>query len=158
MIFVVYDGAYKSNRSFGELIKVIYENFVHLSKYPELNHNIATIKKNINSNNKILILCFDNNYRHLLGYLLGYDIVLNDGRYVMFISYVYVSKHMRSRGIGKKFLHICFKEAEMRRCEGIMLTCDTDDNHVMKFYENMDFMLDFNLRRYAKYDVLYRVL
>jgi ribosomal protein S18 acetylase RimI-like enzyme len=152
----VYDGIYKTPKSFDKLVNIVYENFIHLKKYPELNHNIATIRETVANKDKIIILCFDNDYRRILGYLIGYDIVLNDGRFVTYISYIYVSNRLRSKGIGSKILDICFKESEIRGCEGIMLTCNTEDKHIMNFYEHKGFMLDLNLRRYAKYDVLYK--
>jgi ribosomal protein S18 acetylase RimI-like enzyme len=156
MIFVVYDGNYKPKKPFDKLVNIVYENFIHLKKYPELNHNIKTIRETVANKDKIIILCFDNHYKRILGYLIGYNIVLNDGRFVTFISYIYVSTQLRSKGIGSKILNICFKESEMRGCEGIMLTCNTQDKHIMKFYEEKGFMLDFNLRRYTKYDILFK--
>jgi len=155
MNFVLYDSTY-TKRCFDKLANVVYENFKNLSKYPELKHDIKSVKNTIYGDNRFIILCFDKKYNHIVAYLIGYDIILNDGRNVMYISYIYVSKKYRANGIGGILMDLCNDEANKRNCDGILLTCNSEDDKIVKFYENKGFMTDLILRRFTKYDVYFK--
>lgn len=151
--FIIYNDKNITSINFDLFAKVILKNFIHLEKYVELEHNIETIKETLYKNTRLIILCIVDN--KLVGYIVGYYIKLNDGRNVLYISYLYVAKHMRKNGLGTLMLNIAKNEANKKNIDGIMLTCDTEDIKIMNFYESKGYFKDFQLRRYSKYDVMY---
>jgi len=132
-------------------VPIVYGNFIHLKYHPNLLHNPTEIKKLLNDKTFLGIFIFDDN-KKILGYLIGKTMILNDGRKVFYISYIYVSKKFRNKKLGSKMLDIVHERK--RNHDAIMLTCDTTDKLVLNFYLKRGYMLDFALRRYSKYDVL----
>ncbi len=41
---------------------------------------------------------------------------------------------------------------------GCMLIFDTQQDNLVRFYEDRGYMLDINLRRYERHDVFYKIL
>ena len=70
------------------LVEIIYNNFKDLADTQELNHTKDAISKNLKSENAFLLLYLDNNQK-IGGYLLAEILDLQDGRKVMFISYIF---------------------------------------------------------------------
>ena len=137
------------------LVNTIYNNFIELADMPILSHNKATISANMYKES-ILILCMLND--KICGYLLGYYTKLNDSRQVLFINYIYLSKKFRHKGIGRQLMLMAIDDASEHRADGVMLIYDTDNAYVDKFYKNLGFMLDVNMRRFHRHDVFYRII
>ena len=138
------------------LINNIYNNFPQLIDVPGVTHSKQTINNTLNNPEVVLLLAMDK--KQIVGYLLAEIITLEDGRKVLFISYLYVAPTMRNKGLGKTLMNKSFDVAADNYCDGIMLIYDTTDRQLRKFYGKMNFMLDFNMRRYEKNDVFYKVL
>lgn len=138
------------------LINIIYNNFIHLNPEPKLNHTKEAIGDTLNNDDVVLLLFMDNG--KIGGYLLAQSMILEDGRKVMFISYIYVANQLRKHGVGTKLLHAIEKEADIKYCDGLMLIYDTTQKNLRRFYDRNGYMLDFQLRRYEKNDVFYKVL
>ena len=138
------------------LTKTIYDNFPELIDTPGVAHTQESIMKTLTNPDVVLILAMKK--KKIAGYLLGEIMILEDGRKVLFISYVYVAPSLRNNGLGKQLMNKSFDIAADNYCDGIMLIYDTTDRQLRNFYGKMDFMLDFNLRKYEKNDVFYKVL
>jgi len=139
------------------LTKVIYNNFPELVDVPNVVHTEESIKKTLESKNVVLIIALTEN-KKIGGYLLGDIMILEDGRKVLFISYLYVANSLRNKGLGKKIMFESFTIGNNEFCDGVLLIYDTTDKQLREFYGKLGFMLDFNLRRYEKNDVFYKVL
>jgi ribosomal protein S18 acetylase RimI-like enzyme len=138
------------------LIDIIYNNFIYLDPEPKLNHNPESIKKTLDSKDAILFLFI--NEGKIGAYLLGEILILEDGRKVLFISYIYVAKSLRSANIGTSLLKQAEKYGNEQYCDGLMLIYDTRIKELRRFYDKNGFLLDFNLRRYENNDVFYKLL
>ena len=138
------------------LVNIIYNNFTDLNDEPKLNHTPESIMKTLNSKDTVLLLFIE--HGKIGGYLLGEIMILDDGRKVMFISYIFVAKDLRTSGIGTQLLQIISKIASDKYCDGLMLIYDTTQKKLRRFYDRNGFMLDFQLRRFEKHDVFYKLL
>ena len=83
---------------------------------------------------------------------------LADGRRVFYISYVFTSKPFRNKGFASKMINYVEALAKEFHFDGILLTCDTENEEVYNFYLSRGFMPDLVLRQYKKHDVLYKGL
>jgi ribosomal protein S18 acetylase RimI-like enzyme len=137
------------------LVNIIYKNFRELSTEPKLNHNIETITKTLDNPDAVLLLFMDKG--KIGGYLLADIVHLEDGRKVMFISYIFVAKYLRTQGVGSQLLNYIKKVSNVKYCDGLMLIYDTTQKKLRRFYDKHGFLLDFNLRRYTSHDVFYLV-
>ncbi len=138
------------------LVDIIYNNFSDLNDEPKLNHTHEAIMKTLNSKEVVLLLFIEKG--KIGGYLLGEIMILEDGRKVMFISYIFVAKDLRASGVGTQLLQIITKIASDKYCDGIMLIYDTTQKKLIRFYDKHGFMLDFQLRRFEKHDVFYKII
>ena len=134
-------------------VDVIYKNFINLAKYEELKHTEKEIKRLLKSANFLGLFVY-NKKTHLVAYMLGEIMKLNDGRIVYYMSYFYVAKPYRVKGIGSQMMNMIIEKCKSRRISYIMLMCDTEDTAVHDFYLMRRFMPDPILRRYDRYDVL----
>ena len=138
------------------LVNYIYNNFDSLSNNKKLNHTKFEITKTLNSPGVVLFLVLHEN--KIIAYLLGEMMKLNDSRYVLFISYIYVIKSMRNKKLGCKLMSTAISYAAEQRADGVMLIYNTSDKKLERFYDKYGFMLDFQLRRYENNDVFYKVI
>ena len=138
------------------LVNIIYNNFLYLEPEPKLNHNPKAILDILNDKNVILFLFMNSN--KIGAYLLGQIMVLEDGRKVLYISYIFVSKSLRTHGIGSLLIKNAEQYAYTNYCDGVMLIYDTRRKELRRFYDKHGFMLDFQLRRYENKDVFYKVI
>jgi len=144
-----------AKRKTKKLEYMIYTNFKHLSQYPNLLHTNNEIIKLLTSKNIQFYLYIKK--AKIAAYLVGDIIDLGSGsRKVLFINYIFVAKAFRSAGIGNILLNYAQKVARDKNIDGIMLVCDTENTPVHDWYLRHGFMLDLELRRYEKYDVLYK--
>ena len=138
------------------LVDIIYNNFGDLNDEPKLNHTPEAIMKTLNSKEVVLLLFIENG--KIGGYLLGEVMILEDGRKVMYVSYIFVAKNLRTSGVGTQLLQIISKIATDKYCDGCMLIYDTTQKKLRRFYDRNNFMLDFQLRRFEKHDVFYKLV
>ena len=144
------------NQNLNMLTNVIYDNFPELLDTPNITHSHESIRRILENKDVVLLLAIHNN--KIAGYLLGKIMILEDGRKVLFISYLFVAPSMRNNGLGKKIMFESYEIAGIEYCDGIMLIYDTTDRQLRNFYGKLGFMLDFNMRRYEKNDVFYKIL
>jgi GNAT superfamily N-acetyltransferase len=145
-----------ANQKKDVLVNIIYNNFLYLEPEPKLNHNPKAILDGLNNPNAVLFLFMDSN--KIGAYLLGQIMILEDGRKVLYISYIFVSKSLRKKGVGTLLIKNAEKYAYAKYCDGIMLIYDTRRKELRRFYDKHGFMLDFQLRRYENNDVFYKVI
>jgi len=144
----------KQNKT--KLVNVIYNNFPNLDNVPNVEHTPESITRTLESKEAVLFLAMQNN--KIAGYLLAEIIYFEDGRKVLFISYIYVAPVLRNSGLGKKLMVYAFSYGNDNFCDGVMLIYDSTDKLLRNFYGKLGFMLDFNMRRYERHDVFYKVL
>lgn len=142
------------NRKTSKLATVIYDNFIHLSFLPELKHTLNDINKLLDSPTSFLYLCLKN--EQIVGYLLGEETTLPDGRQVAYITYVYTVKQFRKHGIASKLVNIIETKVLNESKDGVLLTCDTEDNSIYDFYLKRGYMPDMQYRKYDKYDLMFK--
>lgn len=136
-----------------KLINLIYINFIHLND-PELMHNKKEITRLIISS--LTKICFIILNKKIVAYLIGETKELNDGRKVFYINYLFTAKQFREKGFAGSLLKYIDKYAKQKYYDGIMLTCNTEDQKVYNYYLMKGFMPDHILRKYNKYDILYK--
>jgi GNAT superfamily N-acetyltransferase len=138
------------------LVRIIYNNFLYLEPEPKLNHKPEAITEILNNKDVVLFLFMHEG--KIGSYLLGQIMNLEDGRKVLYISYIFVSKSLRTQGVGSKLIKIAEQFAYQKYCDGIMLIYDTRRKELRRFYDKQGYMLDFQLRRYENNDVFYKVI
>ena len=69
------------------LVNIIYNNFLYLEPEPKLNHNPKAILDILNDKGAVLFLFMNSN--KIGAYLLGQNMILEDGRKVLYISYIF---------------------------------------------------------------------
>lgn len=156
--YIIYDNQFIKKFRMKHFVNSVYKNFIHLANYKKLNHTKKEIRKTIFLKNANIVFCIDKKLGKIVGYLLGYNTKLDDDRKVFFISYIFVIEKLRGDGIGTELMEIANTIGNNNDCNGIMLICDTEDQHVYDFYLKKNFMSDMQLRRYEKYDILYKNL
>ncbi len=147
---------YISDKSANIMTNIIYNNFVELEKYAILKHTIDDIKKLLKNKKMVLIVASIN--KKIVGYIIGENITLDDGRKTLFISYFYVGKKYRGVQIGTKLLNLFISKAIKQKLDGVLLIVDTENTKLVNYYFMKKFMYDLNLRRYAKHEVLFLTL
>jgi ribosomal protein S18 acetylase RimI-like enzyme len=152
LILREFDGDIMKHYNLNMLVKTIYKNFLYLSKKSELKHNKDEIMRLLKSSKTISYFLYNGNT--IIGYVIGEVMRLNDGRLVLYISYIYIAKKYRNKGLGSTLLkQITFKAKELH-LDAVLLTRDTNDKRVYEFYLQKGFTYDPYLRRYSRYDVL----
>ena len=76
----------------------------------------------------------------ILGYIIGEYMILDDGRKAYYISYIYVIKPYRHKKIGSKLLDFAIQHSKYNN---ILLTFDTKNPVLMKFYTSKGFQPDW---------------
>jgi GNAT superfamily N-acetyltransferase len=134
-----------------KLRNMIYMNFIHLANTPHLMHKLDEIQLLINSSStQLFVYLYDNK---IIGYAIGEHKILNDGRQVFFLTYLYTAKKFRSKGIASKLLQHVENVVRQSNMSYVMLICNTKAP-VLQWYSKRQYMLDLQLRRYEQYDVL----
>lgn len=143
-----------SKSQISSLSDKIYHHFIHLSKFPKLNHTINNIKQLLSNPKFFGLFILLNN--EIIGYIVGSDIVLNDKRTVYYVDYIYISENNRYKKLGSKLMDIVEFRVKKLGYNGVLLICDTEDFLVYNFYLKRGYFHDTILRRYEKHDVLYK--
>jgi ribosomal protein S18 acetylase RimI-like enzyme len=137
---------------------IIYQNFIHAAKFPKLKHNMNEINRILNSKDSFLVMSIVNS--KLIGYILGEYIGMEkynagDSRRVVYITYLYVVPKHRKHNVASKMLDYLYK-FHGNNASGFMLTFDTYNKKLKRFYENRGFMQDVIMRNFGRFDVYYR--
>lgn len=135
--------------------RTIYNNFLSLADYPVLKHTMDEIRRLLMSDDLILYLAIRD--KKIIGYLVGEFMTLNDGRNVLYISYLYVASKFRKHNVGSNLLKMAMNKSIKSKLNGILLISDTEDKQAANFYAKHYFSYDNILRRYERYDVLSRM-
>lgn len=123
-----------------KLINTIYNHFIHLKDFSDLKHTKNEIKNMLSRNEFYGLLLYSQN-KKLIAYLLGEKIKLNDGRFVYYISYIYVIKEYRSQGIGKRLINKVIEKCKNSfGISFIMLTCENDNVSAIRFYKKLGYI------------------
>ena len=138
----------------GKLVDMLYNNFVNLAAYQQLLHNRKELTRLVTSDKAKIIFLMVN--KKIAAYLVGEIKDLVDGRHVFYISYLYTAKQFRKKGFASQLLEYVEELVKKENLDGVLLTCDTDDEKVHEFYLTRGFMPDLVLRNYSKFDVLYK--
>lgn len=139
-----------------KLIHMVYENFKDLEKNPELKHNKQELHRLLTAPNSKIVLLIDK--KKILGYLIGEQKDLVDGRRVFYISYLFTSKYHRNNGLASKLLNYIVQLSKHHSYDGILLTCNIENKDLENFYLIRGFMPDHIYRTYKQYETLYRHL
>jgi ribosomal protein S18 acetylase RimI-like enzyme len=107
------------------LAKIIFLNFIKLMDQPNIEFSMDAIERLLVSNNLVGWFLLDNNDK-IIGYLVGEIQRLHDGRLVYFISYFYISKNYRGKGLGKIMLLRCLKFIKDNNIPFTMLITERD--------------------------------
>lgn len=127
------------------LADTIFNNFNYLTNFADLQHNKTSIINILNGDSLLCYFVFDDtdsNNRKMIAYLIGDFKKLNDGRYVYYLSYIYVSQAYRRQKIGKRLMERLFIDCKKNGCQFILLTFDTKDDKLIKFYKDYEFVPD----------------
>jgi predicted N-acetyltransferase YhbS len=157
-MYIVYDNDFMKKQHLNLLVNVIYSNFIHLEKVQNLKHSKEDILSKLLDKHVLFIVSYNPITKKIIGYLLGTTIKLTDNRKVLYISYLFIAHTHRKNGIGTELLQIAEIVASKKNCNGMMLTCDTENHTVYDFYLMKQYMPDINLRKYDRYDILYKKL
>lgn len=144
---------YIDQNSLNNFVGTVYNNFIELAKYPQLKHSPSEIHRLLTSPNLVLYT-ISLQQSIMIGYIIGELMKLEDGRFVLFIAYLYVGSKYRRNGLGSILMDKIIGYARYKSMDAVMLVCDTEDHKVMDFYFTKGFMYDLYLRRYDRYDVL----
>ena len=133
------------------LANVVYNNFIYLTKYQELQHDINNIVKALDADESLCYLLYHDD--KLIGYLIGDFRVLPDNRYGYYISYVYISENYRNHKLGSKLMYKLINKCQSKGVKFVVLTCDTRDKKAINFYKKYGFKVDPNLGGNKLHDV-----
>lgn len=131
---------------------VVYNNFIDLAEVKQLDHNKKAIYELLKCDTAQVYLILVNH--KIASYIVGKIMTLNDGRRVLYISYLYTAAKFRGHGHASKLLNITEKVCKNNQLDGILLTCDSDNTDTYNFYLKKGYMPDLLLRTYGKYEVM----
>ncbi len=138
-------------------IDIIYNNFIELKYEDKLMHTKEKIEENLKNDNSIIIIKMNEDNK-IVGFVTANIMMLEDRRRVIFINYIYVAETERNKQIGSELLNKAEEIGKQNNCLGIMLIFDTQQDNLVRFYEDRGYMLDINFRRYERHDVFYKIL
>lgn len=143
--------------------QIIYSNFIELTEYSYVKHTIKDIRELLSSEQLfgyiVKYIPHTNlqnsvNSEKIIAYLFGETSVMPDGRNAYYLSYIFVAQKYRHLKIGSQLLSKLIKHCQNLGLTFIVLTCDMSDTKLVEFYEKFGFVLDPNLRRNKKHDVM----
>jgi len=145
-----------SHHNLDHFTNTIYDNFADLAQDESLNHTKTEIFRVLKSPMSQVYLILEN--KKIIAYLVGEIMDLNDGRRVLYITYLYTAPRFRKQGLASKLLDTANHIANKNYLDAVMLTCDSNDKYVYNFYQKKGYMPDLTLRRYSRYEVLSKSL
>ena len=139
---------------------IVYKNFSHLIRNDnKFNHTKKEIQRLCFSDSSFVIVAISDG--NIVGYILGEVIYLKkynplDTRTVCYVTYIYTVDDYRAKGIGTLLLDILQKYNLENRHKGIMLTYDTSNKSLVKFYNKNNFSRDVFMSTGNRWDVYFR--
>lgn len=133
----------------------IYHNFENLSQFPHLNHSKKSIHDLLTGESAVVYVCVLR--KHIIGYIVGEIMQLQDGRNVLYITYLFVSKQYRNKKMASILIASVEKHAKNKFLNGIMLTCDTHNKPVYDMYKYKGFAQDIVLKGTERFDVMFKL-
>ena len=118
----------------------VYNNFGYLSKDPEAQHNMNEILRLFRDENFVGFLVYLGN--KIVAYLVGEKKVLNDGRMVFYITYIFVSNKFRGKKIGTQLIGRLINRCKDWGIKFILLTCDVKNEKAYTWYKKIGFQED----------------
>jgi GNAT superfamily N-acetyltransferase len=131
--------------------KIIFFNFLYLQYEKNINFSLNSIIEVLQNSTLTCWLILEKGI--IIAYLIGNKQLLTDGRYVFFISYLYVSENYRNKGIGTYIMLNCFKYCKENRIAFIMLISN-ENNFIKKFGFTPDMLMKINNKKYKIYTVM----
>ncbi len=122
------------------LAKIIFLNFIELDNEPDIVFNINDITESLSSSNLLGWFLLDGEGK-IVGYIIGELKELTDGRYVYYISYVYLIHKYRSQGLGYKMMLMCIEYITSINVPFIMLISNVHSK-AFKLYRGLGFGFD----------------
>lgn len=133
------------------IVNAIYNNFIYLTEFPELQHTKNDIMKLLQLDDKLCYLLYLNN--SIIGYLIGDYRTFPDNRYGFYVSYLYIAKKYRKHGLGKMLMNKIINKCRNQGTKFIILTCDTNDTNIVNFYNKLGFKIDRSLGSNKRHNV-----
>lgn len=130
------DSSFFNRPNLGLFITSVFENFMDLYNFPQLNHNRNEILRLLNSENFHGFLVFYGN--KIIGYLLG-ELIDYNGLYLYFINYLYVSPVFRDKKLGTQLINLAKQYTIMKNADGLSLISDTENDKNFYFYNKLGF-------------------
>ena len=122
------------------LSKIIFFNFIELQNETDIVFNINDITSTLSSSSLLGWFLLDDDGK-IIGYIVGELKDLTDGRYVYYISYFYLIKQYRSKGLGNKMITMCIEYIKSINVSYIMLISNINTN-AFKLYQKLGFGYD----------------
>ena len=122
------------------LAKIIFLNFIELENEPGIVFNIDDITSTLKSNELLGWFLLDDNNK-IIGYVVGELKELTDGRYVYYISYLYLIGKYRSMGLGYKMMLECIQYITSINVPFIMLISNIHSK-AFRLYKQLGFGFD----------------
>ncbi len=144
-----------ANFNLSYMTDTIYDNFKDLAIDTNLKHTKEEIYRVLKTNQSQVYLILDEN-NIITAYLIGEIITINDGRKILYITYLFTAPRFRKLGLASKLIDTAQNIVANNNLDGIMLTCDTHNESVYNFYLKKGFMPDLVLRNYSRHEVLFR--
>lgn len=126
---------------------MIYQHFKEISKVPELDHNIKSIRTLLEGKLFLLYKEYD-----LIGYLV-YELKNVDGRFMFYINYIYILNIYRSKNLGSLLINHVIKFCKKNEIKFIVLTFDTTNKKLLNFYTTKGFKQDLIKTNYNNHKV-----
>jgi ribosomal protein S18 acetylase RimI-like enzyme len=146
----------KMKNGLNSFVSTIYNNFIHLSKIPQLEHNQNEIIKLLTSPSMISYVAYHDT--QIIAYIIGEIKHLNDGRIVYYISYLYIGNKYRDMKLGTKLMNLIINKCKTSNINSILLTCDILDNRVTNFYKRIGFTPDPILQNFTNHEVFMKTI
>lgn len=137
-------------------IDIIYDNFIELSNFSHLNHTKQQINTLLKSNNARVFLLLNDD--KIISYVVGEIMILNDARNVFYITYIFTADKFRKQGVGSKMMEFVEKFSKKHKLNTVILTCDTHNDKVLKFYEIKGYEPDILLKNYTQHEVMSKLI
>lgn len=94
----------------------------------------------------------------MIAYMVSDTMVLADGRYVMYIYYLYTSKKYRNKGYASSLLKMADKIAKYNNISYVVLTCDVKDKKLVEFYKSRNYQVDQLLGNKTDHEVFSKLV